>query len=424
MTHKLGAKNTNSVGAKTMIALAVFLGLLGCGKEGPCPDGAKLTGKSPPDGHQQWCVKEDKDGNIVKHGKWRSWHENGQKSIEGGYRNNAMHGQVTRWASNGTKTAEGQYSNGKEQGLWRTWSPDSGSKDGEVNYVDGLKSGVALGWYSNGTKKVESSFENDTLHGRVTNWHSNGQKASEGEYRTGEKTGTWTEWNETGRKIEEQIHHGDRQSTLTTFSESGVISMIAEMNGRRIVKGTVLDENGKPKRVTEFLFGQPAKITKYVNGKETDVEVVRAGRWSILASTSDLDDSPRVVINASAIAEVQNWVDKTVRPRLILRCVESETNVIIETGGPSEMELHNFSSHLRTVFLRFDKNPAKRYLASQSTSRESLFLKKPVAMIKQMLAADTLVFRHTVSQGGDQIITFDLRELDQVLPKLQTACRW
>ena len=49
------------------------------------------------------------------------WHENGQKEIEGKYKDGEKDGRWTSWWQHGQKQEEGTYKNGKKDGLWTQW---------------------------------------------------------------------------------------------------------------------------------------------------------------------------------------------------------------------------------------------------------------------------------------------------------------
>ena len=71
------------------------------------------------------------------------WHENGQKEIEGKYKDGEKDGRWTSWYSNGNRKKEGTYKNGKKDGLWTGRRPNGPIaveriyRDGElIDYKD------------------------------------------------------------------------------------------------------------------------------------------------------------------------------------------------------------------------------------------------------------------------------------------------
>lgn len=52
------------------------------------------------------------NANGEKHGAYVLWYENGQKMLEGQWRDGVPHGQVTVWDHEGRVKARAEYSNG------------------------------------------------------------------------------------------------------------------------------------------------------------------------------------------------------------------------------------------------------------------------------------------------------------------------
>ena len=77
-----------------------------------------------------------------------------------------------------------------------------------------------------------------------------------------------------------------------------------------------------------------------------------------------------------------------------------------------------------TVSLAFDDEPPFTTLATQGAQQEVLVLPQPVKLFQKALESDRLVFRHTKLGDEPHTITFDLRELDQVIWKIEESCRW
>lgn len=84
----------------------------------------------------------------------------------------------TGYYPEGQKRIEGTYKDGKREGLWRYW-------------------------YENGNLWSEGYYKADVRHGRSTVWHENGKKYYEGHYTDGERTGKWKFWDEDGKLLKE-----------------------------------------------------------------------------------------------------------------------------------------------------------------------------------------------------------------------------
>lgn len=100
-----------------------------------CPPGAKKVGAEPPAGSELWCEKAP-GGEGARHGRYRKWHDDGRKAVEGDYVDGAQDGVWTEWYPDGQRKSETPYKAGVPHGRWRTWS-ETGELTSDVNYVDG-----------------------------------------------------------------------------------------------------------------------------------------------------------------------------------------------------------------------------------------------------------------------------------------------
>jgi len=90
--------------------------------------------------------KADKD---LKHGAWVAYYRNGQKTVEGEYREDQPHGKFTWWYESGQKQAEGSYQNGREHGVWHTWH-SNGMRESRQEFDRGVLTGTKVRWTSEG----------------------------------------------------------------------------------------------------------------------------------------------------------------------------------------------------------------------------------------------------------------------------------
>lgn len=111
---------------------------------------AKEIVQSPDDWWNAKLATYIKQGKDEKHGAWTQWYQNGQKQMQGEYRNDFQIGKFFWWYQNGQVALEGAYDSGKQTGKW-VW------------------------------------------------WHANGQRSTQGEYADGNPTGRWRWWDTNGR---------------------------------------------------------------------------------------------------------------------------------------------------------------------------------------------------------------------------------
>ena len=146
---------------------------------------------------------------------------NGQKQVEGTYKDGERVGLHTSWHYNGQKKKERTYKDGNQDGLSTNWY-ENGQKLSEGLYKDGKIDGLNTGWYENGQKRLEVSYKNGKYDGLMTEWWENGQKREEITFKDGKKDGKWTKWHdENGKKWFEETHKNGIRVLRTEWSRSG-----------------------------------------------------------------------------------------------------------------------------------------------------------------------------------------------------------
>ncbi len=93
-----------------VLPVAALALLIACNRD-PCPSdtapiGSQKTG-------QFICAYQDSNGMVIRHGPFKEWHPNGQRSVEGQYDHGKQVGRWTYWDENGKKTADRQYKDGQ-----------------------------------------------------------------------------------------------------------------------------------------------------------------------------------------------------------------------------------------------------------------------------------------------------------------------
>ncbi len=82
-------------------------------------------------------------------------------------------GKSLKWHENGQKKVEGYYKDGKPDGLIIGWH-ENGQKEVEANYKDGNMEGLYLRWHENGEKFIEANYKDDKRIYRKY-WNSKGE---------------------------------------------------------------------------------------------------------------------------------------------------------------------------------------------------------------------------------------------------------
>ena len=196
----------------------------------------------------------NKDGQELRHGKYISYHCNGQLAFKGQYRDGNCIGlhegfdeagkrleiancdlktreEFTYYGNNQLK-AHTRKKEGKEHGLQERFYM-SGTKESEVEYQEGIRSGKTISWGENGKisskgnykiirstdgllKSVqdgifiyynksgqpllEETFVDDSRTGRHKKYYENGKLMEEGEYKDYKEVGGWKYYYESGAK--------------------------------------------------------------------------------------------------------------------------------------------------------------------------------------------------------------------------------
>ena len=86
-------------------------------------------------------------------------------------------------------------------GVWTWWHPN-GQKKLEGQYRDDVPEGLFTWYYSHAQKQRAGHYHNGQQHGLWTTWHANGQKESEGQFVAGEAIGEWLAWNTSGQRVQ------------------------------------------------------------------------------------------------------------------------------------------------------------------------------------------------------------------------------
>ncbi len=118
----------------------------------------------------QVALARSSQGGTLRHGWYRSWHENGR-----------LH-------------EEGLYVQGNKQGVWTVWD-------------------------AQGRKRGHEVYDGGKRAGRWLAWHANGRLARQEQYAGGEPHGPWREWDESGLLVREEMYDRgirvDRQVDVT-----------------------------------------------------------------------------------------------------------------------------------------------------------------------------------------------------------------
>ena len=144
-----------------------------------------------------------KGGKLIRHGKYISWYDNGQKESEGKLFKGTAQGSWTEWNRDGSLYFQTNYKNGQINGLVTEWY-DNGNKLSKTMFKNGFPNGPSIVWYENGNIKEICNYSyRFGLNGPYKKFYKNGEIAISGNYRKGKRVGKFIFYNKEGKRISE-----------------------------------------------------------------------------------------------------------------------------------------------------------------------------------------------------------------------------
>jgi hypothetical protein len=152
----------------------------------------------------------------------------------------------------------------------------------------------------------------------------------------------------------------------------------------------------------------------------TSVERARppGGKWR--GGDATMDGAPSVAYQLGSPDRV-GWLDTDTTPSLVVRCHGHRTEVYVATEIIPSAEV---GKRGHTVRLRYDGQPPRQELWSESTDDKALFAPDGVAMARRLATARTLTFEFTAFFDNPRAATFDLAGVDGVVAHVAKACGW
>lgn len=144
----------------------------------------------------------------------------------------------------------------------------------------------------------------------------------------------------------------------------------------------------------------------------------RGKNWEVSRGTSSRDDSPTVTISTPAQNFARNVIGLPTVPRLWVRCMENQTDVIVSIEGAY---LNNDPIPVST---RIDKHASERTTWSMSTGHDAVLRRNPIAFVRRLVASESLWVELTPYGQNPVSFTFATDGLDLHIGELQRACKW
>jgi hypothetical protein len=127
-----------------------------------------------------------------------------------------------------------------------------------------------------------------------------------------------------------------------------------------------------------------------------------------------------VAFELAANNDVQVWL-RTVRPVLIVRCMNKTTEAFVFTDSAAKMELQD-EDH--TVRFAFDDEPLSTERWPDSQEHDALFARDGAAFARRLLQAHTLQFGFTPHNAEPVVAKFSVTGLTPLMEHATKPCGW
>ncbi|MCC6920140.1 MAG: type VI secretion protein [Alphaproteobacteria bacterium] len=148
----------------------------------------------------------------------------------------------------------------------------------------------------------------------------------------------------------------------------------------------------------------------------TEAPVAEPDPWRVREDTSEIDDSKRVTLMATA-EDRYNAFGMRSQPALIIRCQERSTDLYIAVDEYLGMDTIS-------VTARTDDDKAVTSTWGISTDSKAMFARGAIGLARKLASKKSLTVRFTPYNESPVTLTFDVSHLDEHLPKVASACGW
>lgn len=141
-------------------------------------------------------------------GEWSYYFENEQLNRKITYQSGRLHGQWDNFRADGTLAAKRSYENGLRHGVWQTYDAAGKQILQEENYVKGKPDGTAKEWFPSGQLKLQIGIKDGKRHGPTMQWDDKGNKIVDLNYVEDKLDGTATSVRPDGTKTIQEYKNG------------------------------------------------------------------------------------------------------------------------------------------------------------------------------------------------------------------------
>lgn len=157
---------------------------------------------------------------------------------------------------------------------------------------------------------------------------------------------------------------------------------------------------------------------------ESSDETVRP-KWFVETETDPMTDKKRVyvsLVSNNVLMRGNDW-STLEEPMITFRCQDNSTDFLIDFKQPLSPEYGN--ALRRTTKFRLDEQ--KPFNVNLNTAQGNLkvyFVADPVRSLKKMFGHKKLLISYQAHRTGEQILEFDIAELETRVKPIRELCNW
>ena len=184
------------------------------------------------------------------------FHPNGQKASEGRFLDQLKDGEWHYWTDKGLLISIESYAKGKKNGVWKTFSAQTGILLEEINYKNELLDGLVQTFYTDGKPCTVDHFIMGKRYGEVISYFIDGRVSIKGNYKDNLKTGEWEYYDQSGRlrKVVLYDRSQEKNTYLYFYNRSQQIKLNQEAIAYFIFDGNktvIYTRKGEPITITD-----------------------------------------------------------------------------------------------------------------------------------------------------------------------------
>ncbi|QDV74724.1 MORN repeat variant [Planctomycetes bacterium K2D] len=217
-------------------------------------------------------VRQNRRGDYVNHGVWRTWDASGKLAGQGRYESGKPAGLWSRWATaedtpslaadhfagfTGPFLSQANYRDGQLDGVWSIFDA-SGKRVSEVHFVAGQRDGFATLWTSAGEVSRRSQFAAGLPTGVLQSLDESGELVTTAQFEAGRERIEHTEHHDNGRLKAREGWLSGLQRPVVTDDPWRLRLAQYEPSGPEVRSGVreAWWPNGQPKLQTEYRLGK------------------------------------------------------------------------------------------------------------------------------------------------------------------------